>query len=49
MSGYFGGSFERLVSFFAKDNNLDTKELDELMQHVKKDLDQDEHDHGSNT
>ncbi|MCC9166190.1 BlaI/MecI/CopY family transcriptional regulator [Pontibacter harenae] len=38
MSGYFGGSFERLVSFFAKDNNLDLKELDQLMKHVKNDL-----------
>ncbi|MCX2739897.1 BlaI/MecI/CopY family transcriptional regulator [Pontibacter anaerobius] len=46
MSGYFGGSFERLVSFFAKDNNLDVKELDELMKHVKQDLDQDENNNG---
>jgi predicted transcriptional regulator len=38
MSGYFGGSFEKLVSFFAKDNNLDVKELDQLMRHVKNDL-----------
>ncbi|ARS36122.1 BlaI/MecI/CopY family transcriptional regulator [Pontibacter actiniarum] len=42
MRGYFGGSFERLVSFFAKDNNLDVRELDELMRHVKQDLDQDQ-------
>ncbi|MDX5436174.1 MAG: BlaI/MecI/CopY family transcriptional regulator [Pontibacter sp.] len=46
MSGYFGGSFERLVSFFAKDNNLDVQELDELMRHVKQDLDQNENDDG---
>lgn len=39
MSGYFGGSFEKLVSFFAKDNNLNVKELDQLLQHVKKDID----------
>jgi len=38
MSGYFGGSFEKLVSFFAKDNNLNVKELDQLMRHVKDDL-----------
>ncbi|MTI30498.1 BlaI/MecI/CopY family transcriptional regulator [Xanthovirga aplysinae] len=40
MGGYFGGRFENLVSFFAKDNNLNTHELDELMKHVKGDLDQ---------
>ncbi|MDX5420289.1 MAG: BlaI/MecI/CopY family transcriptional regulator [Hymenobacteraceae bacterium] len=38
MSGYFGGSFEKLVSFFAKDNNLNVKEIDQLMRHVKDDL-----------
>ncbi len=42
MSGYFGGSFEKLVSFFAKDNNLDVKELDQLMRHVKNDLNENE-------
>lgn len=41
MSGYFGGSFERLVSFFAKDNKLNVQELDQLMQQVKGDLNQD--------
>ncbi|HEY4651897.1 MAG TPA: BlaI/MecI/CopY family transcriptional regulator [Pontibacter sp.] len=49
MSGYFGGSFEKLVSFFAKDNNLNVKELDQLMRHVKDDLStENEPDHGSN-
>ncbi len=38
LSGYFSGSFERLVSFFAKENDLDIKDVDELMKHVKKDL-----------
>jgi BlaI family transcriptional regulator, penicillinase repressor len=38
MTGYFGGSFERLVSFFAKDNNLNMQEIDQLMQHVRKDI-----------
>lgn len=42
MSGYFGGSFERLVSFFAKDNNLDVQELDKLMHHVKNNLNEEE-------
>lgn len=40
MSNYFGGSFQQLVSFFAKEENMDLKELDELMKHVKKDLNQ---------
>jgi BlaI family transcriptional regulator, penicillinase repressor len=47
MSGYFGGSFEKLVSFFAKDNNLDVKELDQLMRHVKEDLNENEQQNGS--
>jgi BlaI family transcriptional regulator, penicillinase repressor len=40
VGNYFGGSFQQLVSFFAKEENMDLKELDELMQHVKKDLNQ---------
>ena len=48
MSGYFGGSFEKLVSFFAKDNNLDVKELDQLMRQVKDNLNENEPQHGSN-
>ncbi len=42
LSGYFAGSFERLVSFFAKENDLDIKDMDELMKHVKDDLNEDE-------
>ncbi|WP_242916807.1 BlaI/MecI/CopY family transcriptional regulator [Pontibacter liquoris] len=48
MSGYFSGSFEKLVSFFAKDNNLNVQELDQLMQHVKANLDEEDPDDGSN-
>ncbi|MHC2993437.1 transcriptional regulator [Pontibacter sp. HJ8] len=48
MSGYFGGSFEKLVSFFAKDNNLDVKELDQLMRHVKNDLNEEDQPDGDN-
>ena len=48
MSGYFGGSFEKLVSFFAKDNNLDVKELDQLMRHVKDDLKEEDQQDGNN-
>ena len=42
LSGYFSGSFERLVSFFAKENDLDIKDVDELMKHVKKNLNEEE-------
>lgn len=49
MSGYFGGSFEKLVSFFAKDNNLDVQELDQLLKHVKQDLNENEDSDGSTT
>lgn len=35
LTGYFGGSFSRLASFFAKDENLDLKELEQLMDEVK--------------
>ena len=38
LSGYFGGSFSRLASFFAKDENLDVKELEKLMDEVKNDV-----------
>ncbi|MBD1396987.1 BlaI/MecI/CopY family transcriptional regulator [Pontibacter sp. JH31] len=47
MSGYFGGSFEKLVSFFAKDNNLDVKELDQLLRHVKDDLKEEDQPDGN--
>ncbi|UII25276.1 BlaI/MecI/CopY family transcriptional regulator [Fulvivirga maritima] len=40
LSGYFNGSFEKLVSFFAKENDLDINDMDELMKHVKHDLKQ---------
>ena len=35
---YFSGSFENLVSFFAKEKNLSLKDVDELMKHVKNDI-----------
>lgn len=38
LSGYFGGSFSRLASFFAKDENLDLKELEKLMNEMKNDV-----------
>lgn len=35
MGKYFSGSFSNLVSFFAKENNLSVKEVEELMKNVK--------------
>ena len=44
MSGYFGGSFERLVSFFAKDNDMDIHEMEELLKNVQQDINTDPKD-----
>ena len=38
ITGYFGGSFERLVSFFAKDNNMDIHEMEELLKNVQQNI-----------
>lgn len=38
VGNYFGGSFSKLVSFFAKEKNLSTRDMDELMKHVKDDI-----------
>jgi predicted transcriptional regulator len=38
IGGYFGGSFQKLVSFFAKENEMDVKDFESLVQHVEKDL-----------
>ena len=35
ISGYFNGSFQNLVSFFARDNKLDTRDLEKLLNEVK--------------
>ena len=34
--GYFDGSFQNLVSFFAKENKMDVKELETLLSEIKK-------------
>lgn len=34
--GYFDGSFQNLVSFFAKENKMDMKELETLLNEIKK-------------
>ena len=38
IGGYFGGSFQKLVSFFAKENDMDVKEFESLIKHVESDL-----------
>ncbi len=37
LKGYFGGSFAGLVSFFAKEENLNLNELEDLLKELKKD------------
>ncbi|HYG17971.1 MAG TPA: BlaI/MecI/CopY family transcriptional regulator [Ohtaekwangia sp.] len=37
IKGYFNGSFQNLVSFFAKENKLDANELEKLLSEIKKD------------
>lgn len=38
LSGYFGGSFAKLASFFAKDENLELKDLEKILDEVKGDV-----------
>jgi predicted transcriptional regulator len=38
IGSYFGGSFERLVSFFARDNDMDIHEMEELLKNVQNDI-----------
>lgn len=33
--GYFDGSFNNLVSFFAKENKIDVKDLEKLLKEIK--------------
>ena len=35
--GYFNGSFQNLVSFFARDNKLDATDLEKLLKEMKND------------
>ena len=37
ISNYFGGSFEKLVSFFASKNDLDVNQMEELLKNIKND------------
>ncbi len=36
IKGYFNGSFQNLVSFFAKENKLDVHEMEKLLEELKK-------------
>jgi predicted transcriptional regulator len=38
MRNYFSGSFQEMVSFFAKEDNMSLSDLDELMEDVKRDI-----------
>jgi len=38
VGSYFGGSFQNLVSFFAKQNDMNISEVEALMKHVEKDI-----------
>lgn len=38
LGNYFSGSFQEMVSFFAREDKLTVKQLDELMKEVKKDI-----------
>lgn len=42
MHNYFSNSFQEMVSFFAREDNLSIADLDELMKDVKRDLENDE-------
>ena len=38
IGGYFNGSFQKMVSFFAKENDMDIQEFESLVKHVEDDL-----------
>ncbi|MFC4870723.1 BlaI/MecI/CopY family transcriptional regulator [Negadavirga shengliensis] len=38
LSGYFGGSFAKLASFFAKDENLEVRDMEKILAEVKDDV-----------
>ena len=43
IGGYFNGSFQKLVSFFAKENDMNLQQFESLIKHVEDDLkDQDD-------
>ena len=36
IKGYFNGSFNNLVSFFARENKMDIREMEKLLEELKK-------------
>ncbi|MEM6841884.1 MAG: BlaI/MecI/CopY family transcriptional regulator [Bacteroidota bacterium] len=46
LGSYFGGSFPKLVSFFAQENDMDLREFEQLMKYVEDDLKEDEDNSG---
>ena len=38
MRNYFSGSFQEMVSFFAKEDKMSLSDMDELMKDVKRDM-----------
>ena len=36
LNNYFDGSFKNLVSFFAKNEEIDVQELEEILKEIKK-------------
>lgn len=36
VSGYFGGSFANMLSFFAREKNISVSELEEILKEMKK-------------
>jgi BlaI family transcriptional regulator, penicillinase repressor len=36
LKGYFNGSFQNLVSFFAKENKMDVREMEKILEELKK-------------
>ena len=38
VNDYFGGSFQSMVSFFAKENNLDIEEMDKILKEAREEL-----------
>ena len=41
LKNYFNGSFPKMATFFAKSNNLSIRELEEMIETTKKELDKD--------
>jgi hypothetical protein len=37
LNNYFGGSFRQLASFLISNNNIDTRELEEIIKIIHKD------------